>query len=138
VEPLHDYVHQGRGYRTGVGWCRVRIYASPTNRPADAPVVLCTDLFGGEGGTDVAPFLAAEVVRERFGGGLPELPRPMLWIEHHPPRRRGPGRYYLLDFPFYEPRPAGAGFVRRLTLGEPDREPLSPAEVAALIGEGAA
>lgn len=134
MEPLHDYVHQGRGYRRGVGWCRVRIYAAPT--PGDAPVVLCTDLFGGEG-ADVAPFLAAEVVRERFAGGLPELVRPVLWIEHHPPRRRGPGRYFLLTFPGYEPRSAAAGFVRRLTLGDPVREPLTPAEVALLTGEDA-
>lgn len=136
MEPLHDYVHQGRGYRLGVGWCRVRIYAAPD--PKDAPVVLCSDLFGGEGGTDVMPFLAAEVVREHLGKGLPDLPRPVLFVEHRPPRRRGPGRYYLLDFPGYEPRPAGAGFVRRLTLGTPGREPLSPAEVAVLVGGVAA
>lgn len=135
MEPLHDYVHQGRGYRLGVGWCRVRIYAAP--RDGDAPVVLFTDLFGGEG-ADFAPFLAAEVLGDRFGGGLPDLPRPVLFVEHHPPRRRGPGRYYLLDFPHYEPRPAGAGFVRKMTLGTPSREPLTPAEVASLIGEDAA
>ena len=62
MEPLHDYVHQGRGYRSEVGWCHIRVYAAPA--PGDAPVVLCTDLFGGRGETDVPPFLAARTPGE--------------------------------------------------------------------------
>lgn len=133
MRPLYDYIHQGRCYRYGVGWCRIRIYGGA---PGDAPVVLCTDLPEGRG-EEMVERLAAEVVRDRFGGNLPDLPRPLLWIEHRPSRRgRGPGRYHLLTFPTYEPRLEGAGFVRRLTLGAPSRESLTPQEVTVLTGEG--
>jgi hypothetical protein len=64
-----------------------------------------------------------------------DLPRPLLWIEHRPARRRGPGRYFLHTFPSYTPRIVGAGFVRRVTLGASRREPLDPAEVDTLIRE---
>ncbi len=132
MRPLYDYIHQGRCYRYGVGWCRIRIYSSS---PGDAPVVLCTDL-PEDRGEEMIERLAAEVVRDRFGGNLPDLPRPLLWIEHRPSRRgRGPGRYHLLTFPTYEPRLEGAGFVRRVTLGAPSREELTAREVAVLTGE---
>ena len=130
----HDYIHQRRGYRLGVGCCRVRIYRGAEG---DAPVVLCTELPGDadrEELAELAGSLAAEVIREHFPDGLPDLPRPLLWIEHRPARRRGRGRCALLSFPSYRPRPAGAGFVRRMTLGAPRREPLSLREVAVLTG----
>jgi hypothetical protein len=77
------------------------------------------------------------VIRDRFTDSLPDLPRPLLWIEHRPSRRgRGPGRYALLTFPTYRPRLEGVGFVRRVTLGAPRREPLTPREVAVLTSEG--
>jgi hypothetical protein len=90
--------------------------------------------MGGAGVAEMAEQLAAEVILEHFTGGLPELPRPLLWVEHRPARRRGPGRYALLTFPSYFPRQVGAGFVRRVTLGTPRREVLSPEEVAILTG----
>ncbi len=130
----HDYIHQRRGYRLGVGCCRDRIYRGAEG---DAPVVLCTELPSGadrEELAELAGCLTAEVIREHFPDGLPDLPRPLLWIEHRPARRRGRGRYALLSFPSYRPRPAGAGFVRRMTLGDPRREPLSLEEVAVLTG----
>ncbi len=136
MKPLYDYIHQGGCYRYGVGWARIRIYAG--ERPGDAPVVLCSELpeSAGEG---MVERLAAEVVRDRFvEKGLPDLPRPLLWIEHvPPPRRKGrrSGRYFLLTFPGYHPRPEGAGFIRRLTLGPPTRERLTPREVEVLTGE---
>jgi hypothetical protein len=130
---LYDYIHQGRCYRYGVGWCRIRIY--PGEDAGDAPVVLCSEL-PEERSTGMVERLAAEVIRDRFASGLPDLPRPVLWIEHRPPRRgRGPGRYALLTFPTYRPRLEGAGFVRRVTLGAPRREPLTPREVEILTGE---
>ena len=97
-------------------------------------MVLCSDL-PEERGDEMVERLAAEVVRDRFASGLPDLPRPVLWIEHRPSRRgRGPGRYYLLAFPTYCPRHEGAGFVRRITLGAPNREPLTLREVEILTG----
>lgn len=130
----HDYIHQSRGYRAGVGCCWMRLYRSI---PGDAPVVLCSDLPLEQSFevSDNAGCLAAEVVLEHFPEGLPDLPRPLLWIEHRPSRRRGPGRYHLLTFPSYEPHPAGAGFVRRVTLGPPRCEPLALEEVAVLTRE---
>jgi hypothetical protein len=134
MEPLYDYIHQGECYRYGVGWARIRIYSGET--AADAPVVLCSEL-PEDRGDEMVERLAAEVIRERFASGLPDLPRPLLWIEHRPSRRgRGPGRYALLTFPTYYPRLEGVGFVRRVTLGAPRREPLTPREVAVLTGEG--
>lgn len=127
----HDYLHQRRGYRLGVGCCRVRIYRGAGG---DAPVVLCTEL--PEGGAaelgEIGSALAAEVIREHFPDGLPDLPRPLLWIEgrrHHRSKRT---RFSLLTFPDYAPRLTNAGFVQLLTLGTPTREPLTAAEVDAL------
>lgn|GEM_PF-964089 len=129
-----EYIHQSRGYRLGTGCCLVRIYRGD---PGDAPVVLFEDLpldqrFEAAENTGC---LAAEIMEELMPDDLPRLPRPVLWIEHRPARRRGPGRYFLLTFSTRRPRPAGPGFVRRLTLGEPSREPLTPEEVAILTGE---
>lgn len=135
MKPLYDYIHQGRCYRYGVGWARIRIYAGET--PGDAPVILCSELPEGAGERMVER-LAAEVVRDRFPEGLPDLPRPLLWIEHVPsPRRKGRrhGKYFLLTFPAYQPRPEGFGFIRRFTLGPPARERLTLREVEALTGE---
>ena len=131
----HEYIHHRSGYRFGAGCCWIRIYKGEAG---DAPVVVCEEVpgVGGAGLAEMAGQLAAEVIREHFAGALPELPCPLLWIEHRPPRRgRGSGRYALLTFPSYSPRRVGAGFVRRVTLGAPCREDLTPDEVAILTGE---
>ncbi|MBA3951329.1 MAG: hypothetical protein H0X57_05545 [Rubrobacter sp.] len=100
-------------------------------------MVVCEELpeAGGTLTKEAAGYLAAEVIRDHFPDGLPELERPMLWIEHRPARRRGPGKYFLHTFSSYTPRFVGAGFVRRVTLGTSRREPLGPAEVATLTRE---
>lgn len=130
----HEYIRHRRGFAFGAGCCWIRIYEG---EPGDAPVVVCQELpdAGSAGVTEMAAQLAAEVILDHFTDGLPDLRRPLLWIEHRPARRRGPGRFALLTFPSYEPRLAGAGFVRRVTLGAPWREPLTPEEVDILIGE---
>jgi hypothetical protein len=134
LEPLYDYIHQGGCYRYGVGWARIRIYPGETDD--DAPVILCSELPENRG-DEMVERLAAEVIRDRFADSLSDLPRPLLWIEHRSSRRgRGPGRYALLTFPTYRPRLEGVGFVRRVTLGAPRREPLTPREVAVLTSEG--
>lgn len=126
----HEYMKHRSGYSFGVGVCWVRVF---TGSPGDAPVVVCEELAGSLDG--MSSQIAAEVIKEHFDGALPKLPVPLLWIERRPPRRRGPTKYFLLTFPSYEPRPVAAGFVRRLTLGTPRREPLSRREVAVLTGE---
>ncbi len=130
----HEYLRHRRGYAFGAGCAWIRVYEG---EPDDAPVIICEELpqAGGAGVSEMAAQLAAEVILEHFADGLPDLPRPLLWIEHRPARRRGTGRYTLLTFPFYHPRLAGAGFVRRVTLGASTREPLTPEEVAVLTGE---
>lgn len=124
-----EYMHHRSGYRFGTRCSWVRIYAGEAR---DAPVVVCEEIEDdGEAG-----FIAAEVILAHFPEGLPELPRPVLWIESRPSRSgRGPARYSLLTFPAYVPRPVGAGFVRRVSLGQPVRENLSPLEASLLTGE---
>jgi hypothetical protein len=131
----HEYIRHRRGYAFGAGCCWIRIYEGERG---DAPVVVCEELpdVGGAGVSEMSAQLAAEVILEHFVDGLPDLPRPLLWIEHRPARRRGPGRYTLFTFPSYHPRTAGAGFVRRVTLGAPTREQLTPEEAAILTREG--
>lgn len=129
-----EYIHNRQGYRFGTRCCWVRVYRG---EEGDAPVVVCEELRGsGVIVSELSEYLAAEVILQHFPDGLPDLPRPLLWIEHRPSRRRGPGRYRLVSFDSYTPVPAGAGFIRREKLGEPThRELLAAKEVAALTGE---
>lgn len=126
----NEYIHHRTGYGLGC-CCWIRVYKSAGG---DAPVVVCEALpeVGGFVTKETTGFLAAEVIRDHFPDGLPDLERPMLWIEHRPALRRGPGKFFLHTFPSYSPRLVGAGFVRRVTLGIPRREAISPAEAAAL------
>ena len=126
-----EYIHNRQGYRFGTRCCWVRVYRGEAG---DAPVVVCEELReGGVFISEMSEYLAAEVIRRHFPEGLPDLPRPLLWIEHRPARRRGPGRYRLVTFGSYEPVSVGAGFVRREKLEVAvHRELLTATEVAAL------
>jgi hypothetical protein len=136
VKFTREYLHHRWGYRFGSRCYWVRIYEG---KPGDAPVVVCsppTEVGGADEASEASRYLAAEVVREFFADGLPDLPRPLLWIEHRPGRRRrSTGRYYLLSFATYHPKTEGLGFVKCVTLGAPEREPLTPEEVSVLTGE---
>jgi hypothetical protein len=126
-----EYIHNRQGYRFGTHCCWVRVYRG---EKGDAPVVVCEELRdSGAFVSELSEYLAAEVIRQHFPEGLPELPRPLLWIEHRPARRRGPGRYRLVTFDSYSPISVGAGFVRREKLGAATRrETLAATEVAGL------
>jgi hypothetical protein len=134
----HEYIHHHAGYRFGVRCCWVHIYKGDVG---DAPVVVCTEpteIGGAINLAEMSKYLAAEVVQERSADGLPDLSRPLLWIERRLARRRyGPDKYFLVSFSCYRSRPEGIGFVRRPTLGSPGRELLSANEVANVTGEGA-
>ena len=128
----HEYMHHRTGYRLGAGCCWIRIYKGAE---CDAPVVVCEELPGSEaslrGGVVI---LAAEVVREHFSGGLPDLPRPLLWVEHRPPAGAGQAR-----LPVHLPPTVPGPWARASCGASPSelshREPLDPAEVAILIRE---
>ena len=53
----------------------------------------------------MAGYLAAQVIRNHFPGGLPDLPRPLLWIEQRLTFEGDPQEYSLVSFPFYRPGP---------------------------------
>lgn len=129
-----EYIHNRQGYRFGTHCCWVRVYRG---EEGDAPVVVCEELWESKVFiSELSEYLAAEVIRRHFPGGLPDLPRPLLWVEHRPARRRGPDRYRLVTFGSYTPISTGAGFVRREKLGAPlRRELLTATEVGILTGE---
>ena len=81
---VHDRVLRMEGFRLGGGLCRIRIYRG--DEPGDAPVVMCSELpdKSGEPAANIrllAGQIAGEVVRRHFPRGLPNLPRPLIWIE---------------------------------------------------------
>jgi len=132
----HDYGHRLNGFRCGGGVCRIRIYRG--EGPGDAPVVICSELPDGpdEEAANIrlwAEYLAGEVIRGCFPAGLPNLPRPLLWIEQYLTFEGDPQEYSLVSFPFYRPRPAGLGFDGHVVLGTPRREPIGAEDVVRLV-----
>ena len=104
--------------------------------------MICSELPAGEQQDKeaanvmlLAEYLAGEVVRDRFPAGLPDLPRPLLWIEQRFTFEDDPQEYSLLTFTFYHPRPAGLGPGGRVVLGTPQRESISAEVDAILTGE---
>jgi hypothetical protein len=130
-----EYLHHLSGYGLGVCYFWVSVYEGGAS---DAPVVVCSAPEGADGREkaglgEASKYMAAEVIEHGLSRGLPDLPRPLLWIERH---RSVPGdHYYLLDFPVYRPLPTRPGFVRALALGSPARMELTAEEVALLTGE---
>jgi hypothetical protein len=134
--PDHDYVRRLTGFRCGGGICRIRVYRA--EKSGDAPVVICSELPAEPGAEAanialMAGYLAAQVIREHFPGGLPDLPRPMLWIEQRLTFEGDPQEYTLVSFPFYRPRSTGLGTDEHATLGTPRREPIDAEEVTSLV-----
>lgn len=101
-------------------------------------MVICSELPAEPGAqaaniTLMAGYLAAQVIREHFPSGLPDLPRPLLWIEQRFTFEGDPQEYSLISFPFYRPRPTSPGSGERATLGTSRREPIGAKEVASLV-----
>jgi hypothetical protein len=59
----HDYIHHYRGYWSGGGRCRIRIFLEE----GQAPIVICSELPDNPNTsvTNMAEYLAAEIIRER-------------------------------------------------------------------------
>ncbi len=70
----HDYIHCYRGYWSGGGKCRIRIY----REEGQDHVVICSQLPDNENTsvTSMAEYLAAEVIQKHG------LTTSLTWIEH--------------------------------------------------------
>ena len=121
----HDYVHLYRGYWSGGGKCRIRIYQEDRHDP----VVICSQLPDNDNTsvTNMAEYLAAEVIEE-LG-----LATPLVWIDHYPEHRGRLGEYSLVRFSSWERREVRLGGVWRCRVGSPNWSPVQPEEVEDLI-----
>jgi hypothetical protein len=133
---VHDRVLRMEAFRLGGGLCRIRIYRG--DEPSDAPVVICSELPDrpGEPAANMrllAEHIAGEVVSRHFPGGLPNLPRPLIWIERYLTFEGDPLEFALVDFAFWCPRPAGLGTDGRVALGTARREPITDEDVRRLV-----
>jgi hypothetical protein len=120
----------------GGGLCRIRIYRG--DEAWDVPVVICSELPDrpGEPAANIrllAEHIAGEVVRRHFPEGLPNLTRPLIWIEQYLTFEGDPLEFALVDFAFWRPRPAGLGIDRRVALGSARREPITDEDVRRLV-----
>ena len=125
MKKIHDYAHRYHGYWSNGGKCRIKIY----QKDEHPPVVICSQLPDNHNTsiTNMAEYLAAEVIEERF------LPTPLLWIEHYPGFEEKHGEYSLVWFSSWETEEVSLGGVWRHKLGSPDWSPLCPDEVEALL-----
>jgi hypothetical protein len=123
----HDHVHSYRGYWSGGGRCRVGIY----REEGKPPVVVCSQLPDNSNTsvTNMAEYLAAEIIEEHG------LTTPLVWIEHYPEHRGGPGEYSLVTFSSWECAEVRLGVVWRYRVGPPRWSHLTPVEVRGLVGD---
>ena len=133
---VHDRVLRMDGFRLGGGLCRIRIYRG--DEPGDAPVVICSELpdKSGEPAANIrllAEQIAGEVVRRHFPRGLPNLPRPLIWIERYLTFEGDPFEFALVDFAFWRPRPVGVETDGRVALGSACRESITGEDVRRLV-----
>jgi hypothetical protein len=133
---VHHSVLRMEGFRLGGGSCRIRIYRG--DGPGDAPVVICSEMPDkpGEPAANIrllAEHIAGEVVRRHFPEGLPNLPRPLIWIERYLTFEGDPLEFALVDFAFWRPRPAGLGTDGRVALGTARRESITGEDVLRLV-----
>jgi hypothetical protein len=129
VKKIQDYIHHYRGYWSGGGKCRIRIY----REDGRASVVICSQLPDNENTsvTNMAEYLAAEVTQE-LG-----LPTPLTWVEHYPEHEGDIGEYSLVRFSSWKPMEVCLGGVWRYRVGSPQWSPLTTEEVKAVLAGGA-
>lgn len=111
MKKTHDYVHYYRGYRSGGGKCRIRIY----REEGQSAVVICSQLPDNDNTSviNMAEYSAAEVIEEH------KLPSLLTWIEHYPEHEGEIGEYSLVRFSSWELTEVCLGGVRRYRIGSP-------------------
>jgi hypothetical protein len=121
VKKTHDYIHCYRGYWSGGGRCRIRIY----REDGRVPVVICSQLPDNDNTfvTNMAEYLAAEVIKEH------SLSTRLTWLEHYPEHEGEVGEYSLVMFTSWEVQEVCMGDVWRHRIGSPRWSPLGSNEV---------
>lgn len=113
----HDYEHtyDGMGNREGV--CRIRIDEAPEH----IPIVLCSSLAKNDGTsiTNLAEYIAAEVLTRFFPDRLESDTAPVLRIEYYPPLGFPDEHLRRVIFDGYTPGVVPGTRVWRTKLGEP-------------------
>ena len=127
----YEYIRHRRGYSFAAGCCWIRIYEGEAATPPWSSARSCRGRWAGV--AEMAEQLAAEVILEHFTGGLPELPRPLLWVEHRPARRRGPP-LRAPHLPLLSSEANGPGLRAARHSGRPAPRSTFPEEVAILTG----
>ena len=117
MKKTHDYIHHYRGYWSGGGRCRIRIY----HEDGRTPVVICSQVPDNDNtsATNMAEYLAAEVIEEH------QLSTPLAWIEHYPEHEAEIGEYSLVRFSNWNLREMCLGGVWRYKVGSPKWSPLT-------------
>jgi hypothetical protein len=125
VKKTQDYIHHYRGYWSGGGRCRIRIY----QQVRQAPVVICSQPPDNPNTsvTNMAEYLAAEVIVEH------NLPVPLVWVEHYPEHEGEIGEYSLVGFTSWEREEVCLGGVWRCRVGSPRWTPLRAEEVQMMM-----
>jgi hypothetical protein len=125
-----DYIHPYKDAGGRRARCRVQMYLP--DDPADALVVICSELPNNPGGsiTNSAEAIAAAVIHAN------ELPTPLVWVEHWPEEStEGQETFDLVVFSSYKLEERVPYFgERRAWIGEPTWKPLDRASVEVLVG----
>ena len=126
MKKTYDYIHRYRGYWSGGGKCRIRIF----QEDGRTPMVVCSQLPDNDNTsvTNLAEYLAAEVIEEH------SLPTPMIWIEHYPEHEEDLRQYSLVAFFDWKLQKVCLGGVWRYRVGSPRWMSLSTDEVKKIIG----
>jgi hypothetical protein len=128
-----DYRHETRGLWRDGAIFRVRIFS----RGDLPPVVIASELPENTNisVTNFAEVLAAEVLAQHLPQRI-DYDEPAVWLEHYPEHRRRREKFEFdrVTFDSWTPRVRYVGGVQRISLGEPEWKPMTPEQLAELLG----
>jgi hypothetical protein len=136
-----DYRYAYRGYHTDGGVCRVRIFAGAAGGEARMPVVLVSELAENTNTsvTNMAEYLAAEIIARHFPQQFEAKGPAVQWVEHYPrtpaERQRGMPEYALVAFASYRPRRVARFGQDRVAIGRPSWRWADRTTVEQLLGQ---
>jgi hypothetical protein len=138
MQQTHDYLYTYPGYgAVPSGPCRVRIFEAPDENP----VIICTQPLGmaGTSITNLAEYLAADLIARHFPDRLDSIGQSVVWVEHYARQNvaeaRKFGEFAFVSFAPWRPtRTILAGIPRR-TLGRPSWQYASRLTIEDLLGQ---